>query len=68
MSVGVAGGLLATLACSRFVGGFLFGVSAHDPLTLAAVVPIVALVGLTACAIPACRATHIDPAIALRSE
>jgi predicted lysophospholipase L1 biosynthesis ABC-type transport system permease subunit len=67
VSVGVAGGLLATLACSWVVGGFLFGVSAHDPLILAAVVPIVGLVGLTACAIPACRATRIDPVIALRS-
>jgi predicted permease len=67
VSVGVAGGLLATLACSWVVGGFLFGVSAHDPLILAAVVPIVGLVGLTACAIPARRATRIDPVIALRS-
>ena len=57
-----------TLACSRVVGRFLFGVSAYDPLTLVSVVPVLGGVALIACAIPAWRAARVDPTIALRSE
>jgi predicted permease len=65
---GLAAGLLATLACSRVVGTFLFGISARDPLTLLTVAPILGCVTLIACAIPAWRAAHVDPTVALRSE
>lgn len=65
---GLAAGLLATLACSRVVGSFLFGISARDPLTLVSVAPILGCVALIACVIPAWRAAHIDPTVALRSE
>jgi putative ABC transport system permease protein len=65
---GVIAGLLLTLASSRVVGSFLFGVSPHDPWTLGSVVPILSGVALIACAIPARRAAHVDPTIALRSE
>jgi ABC-type antimicrobial peptide transport system permease subunit len=65
---GVVAGLLVTLACSRVVGSFLFGVSAHDPLTLIGLAPILGGVALIACAIPAWRAAHVDPTVALRSE
>ena len=44
----------------------LWGTSEHDPLTLAAVVIVIALVGLAACYFPARRATKVDPLIALR--
>ena len=66
--LGVAAGMVMTLACSRVVGRFLFGVSAYDPLTLVSVVPVLGGVGLIACAIPAWRAARVDPTIALRSE
>jgi putative ABC transport system permease protein len=66
--VGVAAGILVTLACSRVVGSFLFGVSAYDPLTLVSVAPVLGGVALIACAIPAWRAARIDPTVALRSD
>jgi predicted permease len=66
--LGIAAGLLVTLACSRVVASFLFGVSAYDPLTLVSVAPALTGVALIACAIPAWRAAHVDPTIALRSE
>ena len=66
--LGVVGGLLATLGCTRIVSSLLFGVSAYDPLTLMSVAPILTGVALIACAIPAWRAAHVDPAITLRSE
>ena len=65
---GLAAGLLVTLACSRVVGSFLFGISARDPLTLVSVAPIFGCVALIACAIPAWRAARVDPTVALRSE
>ena len=43
----------------------LFGVSATDPLVLVAVTMILAIVAITACALPARRATRIDPIVAL---
>lgn len=61
---GVAGSLVAT----RFVQGLLFGVQPHDPATLAAVVAMMAAVGIGACWAPAIRAARIDPAVALRRE
>jgi predicted permease len=66
--LGVVAGLLATLACSRIVGNFLFGVSAYDPLTLVSVAPILTGAALIACAIPAWHAAHLDPTITLRAE
>jgi len=65
---GVAAGLAATLAGSRLLGSFLFGISAYDPFTLAGVVVILTGVALIACAIPAWRAARVDPTVALRSE
>ena len=65
---GLAWGLLVTLMCSRFVGSFLFGVSARDPLILAGVAPILGCVALIACIIPAGRAARADPLVALRCE
>lgn len=48
--------------------GFLFGVSAHDPVVLAGAALLFALVAACAALLPARRATGLDPARVLREE
>jgi putative ABC transport system permease protein len=66
--IGMAIGLLTSLALTRLMASFLFGVSATDPLTLAYIMLLLTMVALLACWIPAHRATKVDPAMALRHE
>lgn len=58
---GLALGLLATLAASRLLGHMLFGVTAYDPVTLAAVALVLGTVAALAGYIPARRAIRVDP-------
>jgi ABC-type antimicrobial peptide transport system permease subunit len=67
-STGIAVGLLAALVGTRVVGSLLFGVTARDPLTLAAAAALLMLTTVIASYIPARRASHIDPALVLRTE
>ena len=66
--VGIAAGTIAAFASARVLKTLVFGVSASDPLTLAAVGIILTLVALMASAVPAYRALRLDPVKALRTE
>jgi predicted permease len=61
------GGALA-YAGSRLIDSQLFGVAAHDPLTLALATGLMLLVALSAAYLPARRASRLDPMAALRQE
>ena len=65
---GVAVGVPCALAASRLVAHMLFGVSAHDPMTLAAVVVALVTVVALAAYVPVRRAVRVDPMDALRHE
>lgn len=66
IAAGAVIGLLGSFVATRLIASELFATSRHDPLTLAAVVATIAIVGLAACYFPARRATRVDPLIALR--
>ena len=67
-AVGLLIGLPLSLAGARLLGKLLYGVGPGDPLTLLAVTAVLAGVAWLSAAIPAARATRIDPASALRAE
>ncbi len=68
VGIGVAIGLAAALWAGRFVKTVLYGLSANDPLTIAAAVLLIAAVAAVAGYVPARRASNVDPMEALRQQ
>ncbi len=66
--IGLVVGFLGAIAFTRLLSTQLFGITASDPLTLAAVAMLLALVALAATVSPAHRAASVDPVVTLRSE
>ena len=67
-AVGMLGGLLGASAASRLVQSELHGVSPFDPATIIAVLLIIGITALISVALPARRATRVDPVVALSAE
>ena len=66
--VGIVAGLAGAFAVTRVMASLLFGVSAIDAATFAAVPGILGAVAFAATTVPALRATRVDPMVALREE
>jgi putative ABC transport system permease protein len=66
--VGMALGLAGAVAVTRYLGGLLFGLSPLDPITFITVAVAFGLIAMLAAAVPARRATNVDPLVALRYE
>jgi putative ABC transport system permease protein len=64
--LGLAIGLFATWGSTRIISTLLYGIGASDPVVLVAVISSLGAAALLACALPAWRASRVDPVIALR--
>ena len=67
-ALGAVAGIAAALAVTRYVRDMLFGVEPADPLTMAVAVALIFVVALLAGWVPARRAAHLEPMVALRHE
>jgi len=65
---GAGVGIGVAFGVTRYLSSMLYDVHAGDPLTMAAVAALLALVALAACYLPARRAMRVDPLVALRYE
>jgi len=65
---GVGLGAVIALALSRMLSGYLYGITARDPITFLAVAGLLVCMALIAGYLPARRATKVDPMVALRHE
>jgi predicted permease len=66
--IGATVGVTAAWGLTRAMSSLLYGVGAADPITFAGVAALLCVVALIACAVPAARAAHVDPMLALRDQ
>ncbi len=66
--IGIALGIIGSLAAAKWIASLLFGTAPTDPATFAGVILLLSAVGFIAGYIPARRATKIDPLVALRYQ
>jgi putative ABC transport system permease protein len=68
IAIGLLLGIAATIAGGRYASHLLYGLAPQDPLTLAGSIAFLGAVALIAGAVPARRASRVDPVAVLRSE
>jgi putative ABC transport system permease protein len=68
IAIGLVIGLAAALPVARLLGTQLYGVTPADPLTYGAIMTLLLIVGIAATLLPARRAAHVDPIVALRAD
>jgi putative ABC transport system permease protein len=68
VALGLGSGLIIAFVLTRVMASMLFGISATDPITFLSISFVLLAVALLASYIPALRATHVDPMIALRAQ
>jgi len=66
--IGIAIGLVASIALSKLANALVFGVSTRDPITFTLAPVLLGAIAMLAAFIPALRASRLDPTIALRQE
>jgi putative ABC transport system permease protein len=67
-TIGITCGVMGAAAATRYLEGFLFGLTPLDPTTFAAASLAFAVIATLAALIPARRATRVDPVVVLRAE
>ena len=67
VAIAVVIGIGAALGLSTLLSSLLFGVGARDPWTILAVAAVLAIIAVTASALPAWRASRIEPSRTLRA-
>lgn len=68
VAAGVVVGVAAASGLTRLIASFLFEVDASDPATFLTVPLVLTAVAVAAVAVPARRASRVDPVLALRGE
>ncbi len=68
VAIGVAVGVPVSLAASRWITSYLYGIKPQDPVTYAAIVGLLALAGVAAAYVPSRRASKVDPMVVLRYD